>query len=199
MKNSLFKISKRNFNYYLDYHKTNSFNTKINNIQNLYSNNLHDYSIADTKDLVHTNFIPKQSIFAYSFISEVIGICMNPELLKIDGMISPEAKELASKYLNEATIGAYTDSKGIATIRKRIISRFEQQEGLKILSENNIFLTSGAVNAYDHVSTLIFKPGEQVMVSNPFYPPILNHNRSKGVNNLYVNLKDDWSIDVSII
>ena len=58
-------------------------------------------------------------------------------------------------------VGAYSESRGLLFLRKHIAGFFEKRDGIKI-NVDEMYLSNGALSAYDHALQLIFNPGEKV-------------------------------------
>lgn len=110
-----------------------------------------------------------------------------------------EAKESARQYLNipNFSIGAYSDSKGIAITRKNIANWIYKRDQIKADPEN-IYLTNGGLNAYDHIVSTLFKPGDGLLVPNPCHPLILQHNSCNLIENVFYDLdsSNNWKLNV---
>lgn len=190
---SFYKYTKRNFNYYLDYHKDNAVNKILKGVVSLNYQNLKQYGLAD-HDFLHPEKLYPDPNFAQVFVNEVIACCLDKNLLN-HSMISKEAKEMAKIYLSNIVMGAYSDSNGITMIRENFIKRVKEVEGVDPFKLNSIFLTSGSINALDNIATAIFQNGDQIMIPNPINPTILNYNKTKDLVNIEYRV-DGGKIDL---
>lgn len=101
------------------------------------------------------------SQFAKTYISQVMSICLNPNLLQTKNLIlMPEAIKKASKYIKSTKLGAYSCAKGIESIRKNIAAHISERDNLKV-AEDDIFLLYGGMDAYQHIIGL-FNNNEKV-------------------------------------
>ena len=90
------------------------------------------------------------------FINEIASICLNPNLLKDKkacASMFPESVARAESYVNQAKVGAYSCSKGIESIRKRLAQKMSQRDNLATDPED-FFLTYGGMDAYMHIISL---------------------------------------------
>jgi aspartate/methionine/tyrosine aminotransferase len=128
--------------------------------------------------------------FASKYIKQVMSCVLNDKLLT-NKEIMPEAKEKAKYYLHKLNIkvGAYSESRGILGIRKNIVKIYEERDDGAKIDEDELYLTNGGNNCYDHVMTFISSPGESVLMPNPCYPLFRYYNTVNGLNNIYY--KDD--------
>ena len=178
---TLYKLSKRHFNYYLDFHGDKAMNKILKNVDSLNYQNLSQYGLASTQDFLHPDNLYKDNYFAQTFVNEVIACVMDKKLLVHDH-IMPEAKEMAKYYLKDIVVGAYSESTGVAKIRQNFKLKLEEEDGVSGFDIKNVYLTSGSINALDHIATTIFQPGDQFMIPNPINANILNYNKSKDIN-----------------
>lgn len=151
----------------------------------------------------HKNLYPYFSIdrenFANKFNKDVLSCILNQNLLNSEN-ISPEAKEKAKKYLSIKgfAIGAYSDSRGINLIRKNLINNFyKKRDGDPKITEDEIYLVNGSMNAYDHAINFIFNIGETVILPNPCYKLYMNFNSAFGLKNMFYNIDNQkWTVNV---
>lgn len=134
-------------------------------------------------------------VFASKFAREVVSILLNQKLLD-NRNISKEAKQKANSYLKikNFSIGAYSDSQGIVQIRKNLIDWYFNRDGYKP-EEDDLFLTYGRINSYEHVLTTIADSANGIVVPSPCYPFYLNFNRAMGLENVFYNYENIKSED----
>ncbi len=133
--------------------------------------------------------VPKINIeegFADIYIKQVISGVLNHKLHDNQDMMK-EAKEKAITYKHLA-VGAYSESKGLAKIRENLKSMYQDRDGYPI-SEEEIYLIAGSVNAYNHAMTLMSIVGDCVFIPSPISPVLLNVNKLYGVENVFYNFK----------
>ncbi len=130
---------------------------------------------------------PINNSFAEKYIKQVIAVCLNSKLLE-SKEIMMEAKQKANQYLKVKgfNIGAYSDSKGLLLARRNIANWYLERDGYKI-NEDEIYLTNGGMNSYDHVASLICKPGDSIVIPNPCYPLYKRYNESNEIKSLEYN------------
>jgi len=119
-----------------------------------------------------------------------MAILLNPNLMS-NSNIMQEAKEKATKYLkiNNFSIGAYSDSKGILLSRQNISKWYkERDEGYEI-SPDDIYLCHGSMSGYDHIISLICETGDSVILPSPCYPLYEIYNKSCGVENIFYSFE----------
>lgn len=172
-------LAKRNFCYYLNHHKANSVNKNLNSIKPLRYNNLKEFGFNYSKDFLNPSIRTLDLNFSQTFVHEVLACCLDKSLLDREE-ISKEAKEIAKKYLSSIIIGAYSDSSGIGSIRQNYLKHSQQVDNVDSLSLSDIFLTSGQINSIDLALTTIMQEGDQIMITNPTSPYLLNYCKSKG-------------------
>lgn len=192
--NCFYKLSRKYFNYYLDYHKDKAVNKILKKVTSLNYQNLHQYGLASTPDFLHPESLYQDPHYAQTFVNEVIACCLDKSLLD-NPLIMKESKEMAKIYLKSIIIGAYSDSNGVAMIRENFKNRIEELEGVSGFDIRSIFLTSGSINALDFVCTTIFQSGDQIMIPNPLNPAILNYNRTKDIVNIEYRVDNDGPLD----
>jgi aspartate/methionine/tyrosine aminotransferase len=165
----------------MNFHKGNGITSEALKF-NLFKND----SIGHLTPKVNSN-----NTFANTYIKEVIACIINPSKLS---SVSTEVREKANSYLKTGlNVGAYSDSKGALLIRNNLAKWYKQRDGYAI-SQEDIYLTNGGVNAYDHVISLINSPGESALVPNPCYPLFIDYNVSYGVKNIFYNSKDKLNV-----
>eukprot|EP01090_Pellita_catalonica_P012971 TRINITY_DN2972_c0_g1_i1.p1 TRINITY_DN2972_c0_g1~~TRINITY_DN2972_c0_g1_i1.p1 ORF type:complete len:479 (+),score=88.59 TRINITY_DN2972_c0_g1_i1:42-1478(+) len=107
-----------------------------------------------------------------TFIRQVLALMQYPDLLKDPPAIfKKDAIARAKKYLDAFPgLGAYSNSKGQAVIRKEIADFIAQRDGYPSDPEN-IFLTSGASEAVKNsLSIMIRDENDGIMIPIPQYP-----------------------------
>ena len=139
-----------------------AYNRTLDNTVNLFINQ--DYHNEGKQAVVDLSFSQPHSnlFYAQKYLNETISGLLSPSLLDHSALM-PQAQEKAKKYLSVPgfKIGAYSDSRGTPFIRKNLAKAIEKRDGYKI-DINSIFMTNGAMNAYDHIISLIFNKGEKV-------------------------------------
>jgi aspartate/methionine/tyrosine aminotransferase len=167
----------------MDFHKENSYDRKSDNMKNLLFT---DVNI----DNVPQEQLSCSASFAQKYNNQVIATILNPKLLQSEEIL-PEAKEKAQNYLKikNFSVGAYSDSKGLALSRKNIANWYYERDGHKI-EEDDIFLVNGGINGYDHAVNVISNPGDSILMPNPCYPFYLNFNKCANLENVFYQFTD---------
>lgn len=144
----------------MDYHKQKAYNTVLDKTINIFRRQGFENKPGFI-DLSFSEPVAKHYL-AHTFIHQTVAAIVNPKLLN-STEIMPEAKEKARKYLNVPgfNVGAYSESRGTPFVRKNLAKAIEKRDGYAI-DVDSIFLTNGAMNAYDHIINLIFNRGEKV-------------------------------------
>ncbi len=139
---------------------------------------------------IHPFFFIEKENFANKFNKEVLACVLNINLLNSD-LISKEAKEKAKFYLSIKgfAVGAYSESRGINLIRENLIKNFykKRDEDPKI-TENEIYLVNGFMNAYEHAINFISNAGETIIMPNPCDKLLANVNTAFGLKNMFYNI-----------
>jgi aspartate/methionine/tyrosine aminotransferase len=164
----------------MDFHKNKSISQSSIGFDNVFTNIMND-EICETSE-------PSISVSHYksdAYIKQVMAVILNSKLLQSD-KIMIEAKEKAKQYLKlkNFTVGSYSDSKGLPLARKNIAKWYMERDGYAI-DENEIYLTNGTMNAYDHMISLICETGESILMPSPCYPLYINYNTSRGIENIF--------------
>jgi glutamate--glyoxylate aminotransferase len=100
------------------------------------------------------------------------------------------------------SIGAYTDSRGSAAVRKMVADFIAARDGIPAPDPDHIFLTDGASVAVRYVlNAAIRGPEDCILVPIPQYPLYSASIQLYGGTLLPYNLKEDkgWAADVSEI
>jgi aspartate/methionine/tyrosine aminotransferase len=93
------------------------------------------------------------------YINEVVSLCLNTNLLndkKVCDQMLPESIARAKSYVPQIKVGAYSCSKGIETVRKRLADRIAQRDNLTT-DPDDFYLTYGGMDAYQHILSLFSK------------------------------------------
>lgn len=195
----MFKPVKRFFNYYLNKHKENSLNLTLKSVKNLNLSNNSEYQIPSNSNYKHIDNFTLSNNFAQSFTNQVLACVVNESLINENNEISKEAKQLASYYVKDIKVGAYSESNGIAKIRENFKNRLEKQ-GIFGLTTKDMLFTNGSVSAFEHVLSTLCEKNDQILVPNPFYPQVLNLIKSRGIVNLEYRLKDeDFKLSIKAV
>lgn len=169
----------------LDFHMDKAFNSSIDHLNNI----LFDYEEDQPgKQIVNG------ADFADTYHKQVLSIILNPSLLQSKDIME-EAKIKAQSYLKipNFSIGAYSDSKGLLYTRKKISEWYYRRDGYKI-NEDDLYLTNGGNNAYEHAINLITNPGDSILLPNPCYPFYINLNNSIKLENIFYDVQNGINV-----
>nr|CDS30789.1 gag pol polyprotein [Hymenolepis microstoma] len=139
-----------------------------------------------------------------TFLRQVIALCSYPTLLD-DPNFPEDAKDRARGILAGcagASVGSYSISIGVPTIRERIAAYIKRRDGLDAYP-TNIFLSNGASEAVKAVLLLLSssQPGPDrvgVMVPIPQYPlySATNSEYNAYQINYYLDESNNWNLDI---
>jgi alanine transaminase len=138
-----------------------------------------------------------------TFWRQVAALTEYPELLQDEGaskLFPSDVQQRAKAILRDiGSVGAYSHSKGAASIRKDVAKFIEQRDGHPSDPEM-IYLTAGASAGVQLLlSVVIAGPDTGVMIPIPQYPlysAALAFNNARPVK-YYLNSQEDWSVDVN--
>ncbi|XP_051872426.1 alanine aminotransferase 2-like isoform X2 [Pristis pectinata] len=140
-----------------------------------------------------------------TFIRQVLAICTYPQLLCDPNM--PEDAKLRAKQILGAcgghSVGAYTASQGIETIRQSVAKYIERRDGGIPSNPDNIFLSTGASDAIvTTLKLLVSGEGRQrtgVMIPIPQYPLYSAAISDLGAVqvNYYLDEENCWALNIS--
>jgi alanine transaminase len=111
-----------------------------------------------------------------TFLRQVMALSTLPELLNEDKYPS-DVKDRVKRFLNDCkggSVGSYTDSTGLAVVKKDIARYIEERDGGIASNPDNIFLTTGASDGIKMIIELLLtdkgsKPAG-FMIPIPQYP-----------------------------
>ncbi|WVQ95205.1 hypothetical protein IAU59_002299 [Kwoniella sp. CBS 9459] len=133
---------------------------------------------------------------------QVISLLENPPLFKehldVIKQIYPEDVIERAKSLHEeiGSVGAYTHSKGVLAIRKRVAKFIEERDGYPADPES-IYLTAGASAGVSSTLSIALQEGDGCMIPIPQYPlytATLAYLKAKPIP-YYLSEANDWSMD----
>eukprot|EP00761_Pharyngomonas_kirbyi_P000831 gb/GECH01000832.1/.p1 GENE.gb/GECH01000832.1/~~gb/GECH01000832.1/.p1 ORF type:complete len:483 (+),score=112.94 gb/GECH01000832.1/:1-1449(+) len=137
------------------------------------------------------------------FYREVIALAECPHLLsdeRTKDLFSEEAIVRAKSILKEEQgMGAYTNSKGFASVRKHVANYITDRDGHSCDPEN-IFLAPGAsAGAFSILRAMASSSNIGVMVPIPQYPLYSALTTLLGVHRIsyYLDEDNDWALNVS--
>ena len=139
-----------------------------------------------------------------TFIRQVVALCTYPDLLNSQEF-PEDAKAKARKILagcKGESIGSYSESAGLLTIRKDIAAYIEERDGYPA-DPNNIVMCTGASDGIKSVLSLLLtaKGGKDkcgIMIPIPQYPFYSATIAEYGAYPIpyYLNESNGWSLDV---
>lgn len=108
-------------------------------------------------------------------IEAVTGYCQNINGIDLSQGISslPVPDELLSgvdNALDDQVIHRYSSSKGISGLRNMVADKFHHFNQITADPETEIIITHGATGALTCAINVLFKPGDEVLLFEPFYP-----------------------------
>lgn len=138
---------------------------------------------------------------------QVLCLLEYPDILRSigDSLSNPFPPDVIARaeliLKNAGSIGAYSDSQGIAYVRKSIANFISSRDGF-VSSLNDIFLTSGASNAVSYLLQVLTEDSNSgFLIPIPQYPL---YTASITLNNAvpvgyYLSEENNWSISVNQI
>jgi methionine aminotransferase len=107
----------------------------------------------------------------------------------------PELIELVNKYMKQGR-NQYAPMQGVMALRERLAEKIENCYGAVYNPENEITVTAGATEALYAAITAVVHPGDEVIVSEPWYDAYVPAIEYNGGIPIYVKLKHpDYHID----
>jgi aspartate aminotransferase len=109
-------------------------------------------------------------------------------------------KEAIVAAAGESTPGVhgYMPNAGYPDVRAAVAKKVEEDEGVSI-GEDFIVMTVGAGGALNVIFKTILNPGDEVIVSKPFFVEYLFYPDNHGGSAVLVSTKDDFSLDLDAI
>ncbi|XP_047127231.1 alanine aminotransferase 2 [Hydra vulgaris] len=136
-----------------------------------------------------------------TFIRQLLAACSYPPLIKeniFPSDVNSRAKEILST-INEST-GCYSDSAGLAVVRKDIAKFISNRDGYPCNSEH-LIITNGASTAVKLILELFVRENENIgiMIPIPQYPLYSATIDEFGLKQVgyYLNEEKNWSLDIS--
>lgn len=138
-----------------------------------------------------------------TFIRQVVTLCLNPALME-DPNIPEDTKQRAQEVLagcKGSSLGSYSDSAGIETIRRHVAQYIEQRDGFPSCWDN-IILCAGASEGIRGMLKMMIKhdngikPG--VMIPIPQYPLYSATIAEFDLHQIgyYLNESTNWGLDM---
>jgi len=120
-----------------------------------------------------------------SELASKIPDCIRLDIGQPDFDTPEHIKQAAVQALKEGFTG-YTSSFGIPELRRAVAEKESRDKGLSI-NENNVLITQGGSGALVTSFLSILKPGDEVIIPNPFWSPynfqiVSAHGRPVSVN-----------------
>lgn len=81
----------------------------------------------------------------------------------------PEPVIRGAQRAMEEGINTYTRSEGLSTLREALAHKLESYNGLRVDPETNIVVSAGATGAFHCACLALLKPGDEVILFEPFY------------------------------
>lgn len=108
-------------------------------------------------------------------IEAVTGYCQKINGIDLSQGISslPVPDELLSgvdNALDDQVMHGYSSSRGIGGLRNMVADKFYQFNQITVAPETEVIITHGATGALTCAIKVLFKPGDEVLLFEPFYP-----------------------------
>ncbi|CAM4479614.1 MAG: Aspartate/prephenate aminotransferase [Legionella sp.] len=108
-------------------------------------------------------------------IEAVIGYCQKINGIDLSQGISslPVPEELLSgvdNALEDQVMHSYSSSRGLGDLRNMVADKFHHFNQITADPETEIIITHGATGALTCAIKVLFKPGDEVLLFEPFYP-----------------------------
>jgi hypothetical protein len=147
----------------MKFHKDDAVNKNILSSKGSYVECEQKLDITDEDynyDFFNTKMV-SNAVLSKKYINEVVSYCLNPNLfITHPKNFMKESRKKAETYFKNVRVGAYTCSKGLETVRKNISAFMKTRDEMHVC-EDNIFLTYGGMDAYQHILSL-FRRNEKV-------------------------------------
>jgi aminotransferase len=97
-------------------------------------------------------------------------------------------------------LNIYTRLDGIARLRQAIAAKVQRTLGITVDPEREVLVTSGATGAFHAAVMALLNPGDEVLVSEPFYGYHVSTLKSLRMVPVLVALADpDWRLDLEAV
>jgi aminotransferase len=146
-----------------------------------------------------TNHPSRADSFTESVIREMTRLALAHNAINLaqgfpDFPCPPELKEAAGRAIN-ADFNQYAITWGAKELREALAERVETFNGMNFDPETEITVTCGSTEAMMASMLAIIRPGDEVIVPEPFYENYGPDTVISGAVPRYVTLADDFSID----
>ncbi|XP_018495002.1 alanine aminotransferase 1 [Galendromus occidentalis] len=139
-----------------------------------------------------------------TFIRQVLATSTMPDMFLQSDVFPSDVRARAEEILKSCggqSVGAYSDSAGVAVIRNHVAEYISQRDGVKTLPEN-VILQGGASEAVRSILSLLNEPvdGQRpgVMIPIPQYPlysaTLAEYNM--GQVPYYLDEDNNWALDI---
>lgn len=94
----------------------------------------------------------------------------------------------------------YTPMAGLVELREEIATNIKKNEGISV-DTSEVIVTSGSQNALINAFFCLLDPGDEILVSDPFYPSYISQIKLSGSNPVFVPTfeKNNFKLDVEEI
>lgn len=144
-----------------------------------------------------------------TFFRQVLSLVSYPALLEapaeaLAASFAPDAVARAREFLahTPAGTGAYSDSKGVAAVRRDVADFVERRDGLGGVDPDAVFLTNGASQGIHRLLQMVIRDSsDAVLVPVPQYPLYSATIALLGGTFLGYGLQEEtgWSLDVAAL
>jgi aspartate/methionine/tyrosine aminotransferase len=107
-----------------------------------------------------------------------------------------QVKEAASHALQACGKTHYSPSLGLLELRKTLVKHYRKKYGVKF-EESQILVTSGTSPAMLLAFSAILNPGDEVIITNPYYPCYPNFVRYLDAQPVFLKLNEENSFKFS--
>jgi aspartate/methionine/tyrosine aminotransferase len=154
---------------------------------------------ADALERFFTNHPSRADSFTESVIREMTRLALKHNAINLaqgfpDFPCPPELKEAACRAIN-ADFNQYAITWGAKELREALAQRVEKFNGMDFNPETEITVTCGSTEAMIASMLAIIRPGDEVIVPEPFYENYGPDAQISGAVPRFVPLMDDFSID----
>jgi len=136
-----------------------------------------------------------------TYIREILAGCTHPELLDMS-VLPADVVDRCREILGtiNGSIGCYSESTGLAIVRKQVAQFIQERDGYPC-NPNNLILTNGASSSVKLVLEMFISSKEKsgALIPIPQYPLYSATVSEFGMEQVgyYLNEEEDWSLDIS--
>ncbi|GAI45722.1 unnamed protein product, partial [marine sediment metagenome] len=117
---------------------------------------------------------------------DAIHLCIGEPDFSTPSFIIQEAYEAAKNGLTH-----YTSNAGMLKLREAISEKYQKEQGIFYNPDNEILVTVGAMGALALTMMSMLNPGDEVILSNPFWPNYNAHILLSDGRPVFVPVKEE--------